>query len=63
MVRTETFRLRLKPEERQHVRALAERAGRTESDLVRLAVLRLSADDVTVGIPSPASPGVKTPVR
>jgi hypothetical protein len=52
MIRTEVFALRVTPEERQHLRALAQRAGRTESDLVRLAVLQLRADDVTVGIPS-----------
>jgi Mobilization protein NikA len=62
-IRTEVFALRITPEERQHLRALAERSGRTESDLVRLLVLRTNADEVSVGIPSPALPGANAPER
>jgi hypothetical protein len=63
MGRTEIFAIRVTPEERQHLRTLADRAGRTESDLVRLVVLRMNAEDVTVGIPSLRSPEALPSVR
>ena len=51
MFRTEIVGVRLTIEERRRLRALAERCARTESDLVRLLVLNLNDDEVSIGIP------------
>ena len=56
MHRTEIVGVRFTTEERQRLRALAERCARTESDLVRLLVLRVNDAAISVGVPVPTLP-------
>ena len=53
MARTEVFQLRVSPEERHHLRVVAERARRTESEVVRSLLAQLDLASVNTGIPSP----------
>lgn len=51
MARTERFELRISPEERRHLRDLAERTRRTEADLIRTLVGQLDVSRVDTGLP------------
>lgn len=53
MVDGSLFQVRLAGEDRRRLRALAERAGRTESDVVRTLLRSVNLDAVNTGIPSP----------
>ncbi len=53
MARSEVFHIRVSPEERQHLRVLAERARRSESEVVRALLAQLDIANVGTGIPAP----------
>ncbi len=52
MIRSKILGVRLTDPEREHVRELAQRAERTESDFVRLLLLRVDPEHVNPGISS-----------
>ncbi len=60
MNRSERFEFRCDREESQRLRQLAERAGRTPSDLLRLIVRQLDVAAVTTGLPLPTKREVDT---
>jgi len=54
MSRSERFEFRVDPEEGRRLRLLAERAGRTPSDFLRVVVRQIDLSALNTGIPSPA---------
>ena len=62
-MRTEMFQLRVSPEERRHLRALAEQAQRSESDVVRSLLAQLDSKKVGIGFAPPTLPEAQVSER
>jgi len=63
MARTELFQMRMTREEREHIRVLAERARRSESDVVRSLLAQLDPKQVGIGFSSPTLPEAEAAER
>ncbi len=63
MAHSETFNLRVTPEERQQLRDMARRAARSESEFVRLVLRSIRPESVNPGIPAAALPEAKATER
>ena len=63
MARTEQFQMRMTREEREHIRVLAERARRSESDVVRSLLAQLDPKQVGIGFAPPTLPEAQAAER
>jgi len=63
MARNQMFQLRISPEERQHLRVVAARARRSESEVIRELLAQLDPQHVGIGIPSPTLTAVEATER
>jgi hypothetical protein len=63
MARTEMFQMRVSPEERRHLRVLAERAQRSESDVIRSLLAQLDPKQVGIGFSPPTPPETQVSER